>query len=67
MNLPLSIFRELDNFVTELDNSNLTLPRHLAIREAARFLISLTHEEHYDEIDASADCYKVIIDTLCRL
>lgn len=67
MNLPLSTLRKLNNFVTELDNSNLTLPRHIAIREAARFLISLTYEERYEEIDGSADCYKSIIDTLCRL
>ena len=67
MNLPLSTIRELNDFVNKLDNSNLTLPRHIAIREAARFFISLTHEEQYDEIDGSAECYKVIIDTLCRL
>lgn len=67
MNIPFNTVRELDKFVNELDNSNLTLPRHLAIREAARFFICLINEEVYDECDASAKHYKKIIDTLCRL
>ena len=67
MNLPFSTIRELNKFIDELDNSNLTLPRHLAIREAARFFICLVNEELYDECDASAKHYKKIIDTLCRL
>lgn len=67
MNIPFNTIRELNKFVDKLDNSNLTLPRHLAIREAARFFICLVNEELYDECDASSKHYKKIIDTLCRL
>ena len=67
MNIPFNTVRELNKFVDELDNSNLTLPRHLAIREAARFFICLINEERYDECDAFAKHYEKIIDTLCRL
>ena len=67
MNIPFNTIRELNKFIDELNNSNLTLPRHLAIREAAKFFICLVNEEVYDECDASAKHYKKIIDTLCRL
>ena len=67
MNIPFRTIRELNKFVDELDNSNLTLSRHLAIREAARFFICLVNEELYDECNASAKHYKKIINTLCRL
>lgn len=67
MLLPLSTIRELNEFVCKYDKENNLTDRELAIREAARFFICLTHEERYNETDASAECYKVIIDTLCRL
>lgn len=67
MILPLSTIRELNEFVCKADEENNLTDRELAIREAARFFICLTHEERYNEIDASAKCYRAIIDTLCRL
>ena len=67
MNIPFNTIRELNKFIDDLDNSNLTLPRHLAIREAARFFVCLINEEVYDECNVSAKHYKKIIDTLCHL
>lgn len=67
MELPLQTIRELDEFVCKADEENDLTDRELAIREAARFFICLTHEERYNEIDGSAKCYRAIIDTLCRL
>ena len=47
MELPIDILKELDEFVGKLDESDCVIDRHVAIRETARLLISLTHDEHY--------------------
>lgn len=65
MELPISTLRELDEFVSKLDEELGLTDRQTAIREAARLLISLTHDEHYDNTDAFDERYGIIA-TACR-
>lgn len=65
MELPISALRELDEFVSKLDEELGFTDRQTAIREAARLLISLTHDEHYDNTDAFDERYDIIA-TACR-
>ena len=62
MELPIDILKELDAFVGKLDEDDCFSDRHVAIRETARLLISLTHEEHYDINDAFDKKYRDIAD-----
>lgn len=65
MELPINVLRELDAFVNKLDETDCILDRHIAIREAARLLICLTHDEHYNDTDAFDEKYSIIA-TACR-
>lgn len=60
MELPISVLRELDEFVSKLDEGDCLTNRQIAIRETARLLISLTHDEHYGTINASDKKYNAI-------
>ena len=62
MELPIDLLTKLDEFVSKLDENDCVLDRHIAIRETARLLISLTHDEHYDVIDAYVEKYRDITD-----
>ena len=62
MELPIDILKELDEFVGKLDESDCVIDRHVAIRETARLLISLTHDEHYGINDAFDKRYRDIAD-----
>ena len=62
MKFPISLFRELDEFVSTLDEEGCYSGRHLAIRETARLLISLTHDEHYGINDGFDKRYRDIAD-----
>ena len=62
MNLPIYLLKDLDVFVGKLDEDDCYTDRQVAIRETARLLISLTHDEHYDVIDASSKKYRDITD-----
>lgn len=62
MKFPISLFRELDEFVGTLDEEDCYSNRHIAIREAARLLISLAHDEYYDVVNAFDKKYDDIID-----
>ena len=62
MELPISLLKELDEFVGKLDESDCVIDRHIAIRETARLLISLTHDEHYGIEDAFDKKYRDITD-----
>ena len=65
MELPINALRKLDAFVSKLDETDCILDRHIAIREAARLLICLTHEEYYNNTDAFDEKYSIIA-TTCR-
>ena len=52
MELPIDLLKDLDVFVGKLDEDDCFSDRHVAIRETARLLISLTHDEHYGINDA---------------
>ena len=60
MNLPINLLKELDEFVGKLDESDCVIDRHIAIRETARLLISLTHDEHYSINDSFDKKYRDI-------
>ena len=60
MELPIKTLHELDEFVSKLDESNCVLSRHIAIREVARLLICLTHDEHYNVVDPFDKKYDII-------
>ena len=60
MELPIKTLRELDEFVSKLDELDCILSRHIAIREVARLLICLTHDEHYNVVDPFDKKYNVI-------
>ena len=60
MELPIELLRELDEFVGRLDEMDCVLDRHVAIREAARLLIHLTHDEYYSIVDPFDESYSVI-------
>ena len=62
MELPIDLLKDLDVFVGKLDEDDCFSDRHVAIRETARLLISLTHDEHYDVIDAYVEKYRDIAD-----
>lgn len=65
MNLPINTLKELDSFVQELDKEYNLTERETAIREIARALISVTHDEYYDNTDSDDKSYCVIADA-CR-
>ena len=46
MKFPISLLRELDEFVSTLDEENCSTDRQIAIRDVARLLIYLTHDEY---------------------
>lgn len=52
MKFPISLLRELDEFVSTLDEENCSTDRQTAIRDVARLLIYLTHDEYYDIVNA---------------
>ena len=60
MELPINSLRELNEFVSKLDELDCILSRHIAIREVARLLICLTHDEHYNVVDPFDKKYDVI-------
>lgn len=63
MNLPIDLLKDLDVFVGKLDeNDDCFSDRQVAIRETAHLLISLTHDGHYDVIDAYVEKYWDITD-----
>ena len=62
MELPINLLKDLDVFVGKLDEDDCFSDRHVAIRETARLLISLTHEEHYSINDAFDKRYRDIAD-----
>ena len=62
MELPIDLLNELDKFVCILDETDCILDRHIAIREAARLLISLTHDEYYNVTDPFDKKYSDISD-----
>lgn len=62
MKFPISLLRELDEFVGTLDEEGCYSGRHLAIRETALLLISLAHDEYYDIISAYDKKYDDISD-----
>ena len=62
MELPMDLLNELDKFVCVLDETDCSLDRHIAIREAARLLISLTHDEYYNVTDPFDKKYRDISD-----
>ena len=62
MNLPIDLLKDLDVFVGKLDEDDCYTDRQVAIRETARLLISLTHDEHYGINDAFDKRYRDIID-----
>ena len=59
MEFSKTLLNELEELVSKLDE-HCVLDRHIAIREAARLLICLTHEEHYNDTDAFDQSYSVI-------
>lgn len=65
MKFPISLFRELDEFVGTLDEEGCYSGRHLAIRETALLLISLAHDEYYDVVNAFDKKYDDIA-AVCR-
>ena len=65
MELPIDLLKQIDEFVAKLDDDYVVLPRHIAIREAARLLVCLTHDEYYGKIDAFDKSYDAIADA-CR-
>lgn len=60
MELPISALHELNEFVSKLDEADCLTDRQIAIRETARLLINLTHDEHYGNTDASDKKYHAI-------
>ena len=65
MKLPIELLKQIDKYVNELDNEFSLTDRQVAIREAARLLVYLTHDEHYAQTDAFDQSYADIADA-CR-
>lgn len=60
MKLPIELLTQIDEYVSELDNEYSLTDRQVAIREAARLLVYLTHDEYYAQTDAFDQRYSVI-------
>ena len=65
MEFPRELGKQLDDFVYKLDAEDCVIDRHIAIREVARLLICLAHDEYYNNIDAFDKKYSDISDA-CR-
>ena len=61
MEFSKTLLNELEELVSKLDE-HCVLDRHIAIREAARLLICLANEEHYNDTDAFDQSYSIIAD-----
>ena len=59
MEFSKTLLNELEELVSKLDE-HCVLDRHIAIREAARLLIYLANEEHYNNTDAFDKSYTII-------
>ena len=60
MKLPINTLRDLDAFVGKLDETDCHTDREVAIREVARLLIYITHDEYYSIIDPFDESYSTI-------
>ena len=65
MKLPIELLKQIDDYINELDNEIGLTYRQVAIREAARLLVCLAHDEHYAQTDAFDQSYDNIADA-CR-
>lgn len=65
MKLPIEFLKQIDKYVNELDNEFSLTNRQIAIKEAARLLAYLTHDEHYAQTNAFDQSYADIADA-CR-
>ena len=59
-----TLLSELEELVRKLDE-NCILDRHLAIKEAARLLLYLAHEEYHANISVFDQSYSIIAGS-CR-
>lgn len=65
MKLPIELLKQIDDFVGELNNQPGLTAREEAIREAARLLVSLTHDEYYGRV-AARNHYHCIAMACCK-
>ena len=57
MELLIDVLEKVNNFVAQLDEECHLTARQQAIREAARLLIYLTHDEFYNSNDTTSIDY----------
>lgn len=62
----MDLLNELDKFVGILDETDCYLDRHIAIRETARLLINLMHDEYYNVTNPFDKKYSDIVDVCQR-
>lgn len=60
MKLPINVLEQINNFVGQLDEEDHLTPRQEAIRETARLLVFLTHDEFYSDDCLSMERYEEI-------
>lgn len=51
MNLPIDALKQIDDFVQKCNEQSYLTPRQRAIRETAKLLVFLTHDEHLNNTD----------------
>lgn len=57
MELPIDVLKKIDTFVGQLDEESHLTSRQEAIRETARLLVYLTHDEFYGDDNLSVSDY----------
>ena len=60
MELPIDVLEKVNDFVGQLDEEGHLTARQEAIRETARLLILLTHDEFYGDDSLTTERYEEI-------
>lgn len=63
MKLPIELLKQVDDWGLQLDNEYHLTDRQIAIKEALRLLISLTHDEYYHQDDPYDEYYSKVAST----
>lgn len=67
MKLPIELLKQVDDWGLQLDCEYSLTDRQIAIKEAIRLLVSLTHDEYYHQDDPYDEYYSTVAATCATL
>ena len=67
MELPIKLLKQVDDWGLQLDGEYHLTDRQIAIKEAIRLLVALTHEEYYQQCNPNDEYYSTVASTCATL